>query len=63
MDANWMQDDELSNISKEKLLLINSFLADTSKMSQKEIMMFIMTAKKLRKYIKNMLFIKFFWQN
>ena len=42
MDANWMQDDELSNISKEKLLLINSFLTDTSKMSQKEMMMFIM---------------------
>ena len=42
MNANWMQDDELSNISKEKLLLINSFLADTSKMSQKEMMMFIM---------------------
>ena len=42
MDANWMQDDELSNISKEKLLLINSFLTDTSKMNQKEMMMFIM---------------------
>ena len=42
MDANWMQDNELSNISKEKLLLINSFLTDTSKMNQKEMMMFIM---------------------
>lgn len=42
MNANWMQDDELSNISKEKLLLINSFLTDTGKMNQKEMMMFIM---------------------
>ena len=42
MDANWMQDNELSNISKDKLLLINSFLTDTSKMNQKEMMMFIM---------------------
>lgn len=42
MNANWMQDDELSNISKEKLFLINSFLTDTSKMNQKEMMMFIM---------------------
>ena len=42
MNANWMQDDELSNISKEKLVLINSFLTDTSKMNQKEMMMFIM---------------------
>ena len=46
MDANWMQDNELSNISKEKLLLINSFLTDTSKMNQKEIMMFIMNVIK-----------------
>ena len=36
MDANWMQDEELSSISKDKLLLINSFLTDTSKMSQNE---------------------------
>ena len=42
MDANWMQDEELSSISKDKLMLINSFLTDTSKMSQKEMMMFIM---------------------
>ena len=42
MNANWMQDEELSNISKDKLMLINSFLTDTSKMSQKEMMMFIM---------------------
>lgn len=46
MDANWMQDDELSNISKDKLLLINSFLTDTSRMSQKEMMMFIMNIMK-----------------
>lgn len=42
MDTNWMQDEELSNISKDKLVLINSFLTDTSRMSQKEMMMFIM---------------------
>ena len=46
MDANWMQDDELSNISKDKLMLINSFLTDTSKMNQKEMMMFIMNVMK-----------------
>ena len=46
MDANWMQDNELSNISKEKLMLINSFLTDTSRMSQKEMMMFIMNVVK-----------------
>ena len=46
MDANWMQDNELSNISKDKLLLINSFLTDTSKMNQKEMMMFIMGVMK-----------------
>lgn len=46
MDANWMQDDELSNISKDKLMLINSFLTDTSRMSQKEMMMFIMNVMK-----------------
>ncbi len=46
MDANWMQDNELSNISKEKLMLINSFLTDTSRMSQKEMMMFIMNIMK-----------------
>ncbi len=46
MDANWMQDDELSNISKDKLMLINSFLTDTSRMSQKEMMMFIMNVVK-----------------
>lgn len=46
MDANWMQDEELSSISKDKLLLINSFLTDTSKMSQKEMMMFIMNIMK-----------------
>ena len=46
MNANWMQDEELSNISKDKLMLINSFLTDTSKMSQKEIMMFIMNVIK-----------------
>lgn len=46
MDVNWMQDDELSNISKDKLLLINSFLTDTSKMKQKEMMMFIMNVIK-----------------
>ncbi len=41
-----MQDNELSNISKDKLLLINSFLTDTSRMSQKEMMMFIMNVMK-----------------
>lgn len=46
MNANWMQDSELSNISKEKLMLINSFLTDTSRMSQKEMMMFIMNVMK-----------------
>lgn len=46
MDANWMQDEELSNISKDKLMLINSFLTDTSRMSQKEMMMFIMNVIK-----------------
>ena len=46
MDANWMQDNELSNISKDKLLLINSFLTNTSKMNQKEMMMFIMGVMK-----------------
>ena len=46
MNANWMQDEELSNISKDKLMLINSFLTDTSKMNQKEIMMFIMNVIK-----------------
>ena len=46
MDANWMQGEELSNISKDKLILINSFLTDTSKMSQKEMMMFIMNVIK-----------------
>ena len=46
MDANWMQDNELSNISKDKLMLINSFLTDTSRMSQKEMMMFIMNVVK-----------------
>ncbi len=46
MDANWMQDSDLSNISKDKLLLINSFLTDTSKMSQKEMMMFVMNVIK-----------------
>ena len=42
MDANWMQDEELSNISKDKLLLINSFFSFTSRMSQKEMLAFIM---------------------
>lgn len=42
MDANWMQDNDLSNISKDKLLLIHSFLTDTSKMSQKEMLNFVM---------------------
>ena len=46
MDANWMQDNELSNISKDKLMLINSFLTDTSRMSQKEMMMFVMNVVK-----------------
>lgn len=46
MNANWMQDSELSNISKDKLMLINSFLTDTSRMSQKEMMMFIMNVMK-----------------
>lgn len=46
MNANWMQDSELSNISKDKLMLINSFLTDTSKMNQKEMMMFIMNVMK-----------------
>lgn len=46
MDANWMQDNELSNISKDKLMLINSFLTDTSRMSQKEMMIFIMNVVK-----------------
>ena len=46
MNANWMQDKELSNISKDKLMLINSFLTDTSKMNQKEMMMFIMNVMK-----------------
>ena len=41
-----MQDSELSNISKDKLMLINSFLTDTSRMSQKEMMMFIMNVMK-----------------
>ena len=41
-----MQDEELSNISKDKLMLINSFLTDTSRMSQKEMMMFIMNVIK-----------------
>lgn len=42
MDSNWMQDNELSNISKEKLLLIHSFLTDTSKLTQKEMLNFVM---------------------
>ncbi len=46
MDANWMQDEQLSNIAKDKLVLINSFLTDTSKMSQKEMMMFVMNVLK-----------------
>lgn len=46
MNANWMQDSELSNISKDKLMLINSFLTDTSKMNQKEMMLFIMNVMK-----------------
>lgn len=46
MDANWMQDSELSNISKDKLMLINSFLTDTGRMNQKEMMMFIMNIVK-----------------
>lgn len=46
MDADWMQDNELSNISKDKLSLIHSFLTDTGRMNQKEMMMFIMNVIK-----------------